>query len=155
MNLRDWYISAGYLRNYIWDILHKYTERTPLNDIDIIYYNTDELDEEIEKEYEQKLVQTTGITIWSVKNQARMHIQNGNKPYKSIEDALSQWPETVTAIGVRLEKDGCLSIVSPYGLEDLFEYRVRKSPLFKDETYYRMRIKKKNWKEIWPKLEIL
>lgn len=154
LKLPDWYVAAGYVRNYIWDTLHSYPNRTPLNDIDVIYYNTDEIDEEIEKKYEQKLERDTGISIWSVKNQARMHIRNGDKPYNSIEDAISQWPETVTAVGIRLERDDNISIISPYGLEDLFEYRVRKSPLFKDETYYRTRINKKNWKEIWPRLVI-
>ncbi|TNJ63033.1 nucleotidyltransferase family protein [Paenibacillus hemerocallicola] len=154
LELPNWYVAAGYVRNYIWDTLHSYPNRTPLNDIDVIYYNPDELDEEIEKKYEQKLERETGISIWSVKNQARMHIRNGDKPYKSIEDAISQWPETVTAVGIRLERDDNISIISPYGLEDLFEYRVRKSPLFKDETYYRSRINKKNWKETWPRLVI-
>nr|WP_026021462.1 nucleotidyltransferase family protein [Paenibacillus senegalensis] len=154
LNLPDWYAAAGYVRNYVWDTLHGYSERTPLNDIDIIYYNADELDEEIEKKYEQILEQETGISIWSVKNQARMHLKNGEMPYSSVEDALSRWPETVTAVGIRLEKDDTLSVISPHGLEDLFELRVRRSPLFMDESYYRARITRKNWKEIWPKLEI-
>lgn len=154
LNLPNGYVAAGYVRNYIWDILHSYTNRTPLNDIDVIYYNTDELDEEIDRKYERKLERETGISIWSVKNQARMHIKNGDKPYKSIEDAISHWPETVTAVGIRLEKDDSVSVISPYGLEDIFEYRVRKSPLFKDEAYYRSRVNKKNWKEIWPRLII-
>ena len=112
------------------------------------------MDEDVEKEYERRLEQETGSSISSVKNQARMHTQNGDKPYKSIEDAISHWPETVTAVGIRLEDDNSISIVSPYGLEDLFEFRVRRSPLFKDVSYYKSRVTKKNWKEIWPKLDI-
>ncbi|WP_438351216.1 nucleotidyltransferase family protein [Paenibacillus sp. FA6] len=154
LNLPNWVVAAGYVRNYIWDTLHGYSTRTPLNDIDIIYYNTEELDEDIEKEYERILEQQTGSSIWSVKNQARMHIRNGDEPYQSIEDAMSHWPETVTAVGIRLEDDNSISLVSPYGLEDLFEFRVRRSPLFKDDSYYKCRVTKKDWKEIWPKLEI-
>lgn len=154
LNLPDWYVAAGYVRNYIWDSLHNYRIRTPLNDIDVIYYNTEEIDEEIEKKYEQKLKLVTGLTIWSVKNQARMHTINGDQPYKSIEDAIGHWPETVTAVGIKLNQDDSISYISPYGLNDIFEYRVRKSPLFKDENCYRARVNKKNWKEIWPKLEI-
>jgi hypothetical protein len=154
LNLSDCYVAAGYVRNYIWDTLHGYSTRTPLNDIDVIYYNREEIDEEIEKEYEWILERETGSSKWSVKNQARMHISNGDQPYKSIEDAISHWPETVTAVGIRLEDDNSLSIISPYGLEDLFEYRVRKSPLFKDDSYYMSRVTKKNWKKLWPRLEI-
>ncbi|WP_311764850.1 nucleotidyltransferase family protein [Paenibacillus agricola] len=154
LNLPDSYIAAGYIRNYIWDVLHDFPERTPLNDIDVVYYNPDELDEENEKTYEQKLKRETGNSLWSVKNQARMHIKNGDQPYHSIEDALSQWPETATAIGVKLENDNRVSVVCPYGLEDIFEFRVKKSPLFKDEGHYRYRVNQKNWKGLWPKLEI-
>jgi len=104
LKLSDWYVSAGYVRNYIWDTLHGYSTRTPLNDIDVIYFNAEEMDEKIEKKYERILEQETGISLWSIKNQARMHIRNGDKPYKSIEEAMSHWPETVTAVGIRLEE---------------------------------------------------
>jgi len=154
LNLPDWYVTAGYVRNYIWDSLHSYQIRTPLNDIDVIYYNTEEMDEEIEKSYEQKLKLVTGISIWSVKNQARMHTINSDEPYKTIEDAISHWPETVTAVGIKLNEDNSISYVSPYGLNDLFEFKVRRSPLFMNEAYYRSRVDKKSWKEIWPELEI-
>ncbi|MHA0855385.1 nucleotidyltransferase family protein [Paenibacillus sp. CMAA1364] len=154
LHLPDGYVAAGYVRNYIWDTLHGYSTRTPLNDIDIIYYNPNQLDEEIDKEYERILNLVTGRLIWSVKNQARMHIRNGVKPYQSVEDAMSYWPETATAVGFRMENDNSISVICPYGLEDLFELRVRKSPLFKDDSFYKTRVIEKNWIEIWPKLEI-
>jgi hypothetical protein len=155
LKLPDWYVTAGYLRNYIWDSLHNYSFRTPLNDIDVIYYNSEEIDEVIDKKYEHILEQKTGISIWSVKNQARMHINNGDQPYKSSEYAISHWPETVTAIGVRLEGNNSLSIASPFGLDDLFEFKVRKSPLFLNESYFLTRVKQKRWQEIWSRLEMV
>jgi hypothetical protein len=33
-----------------------------------------------------------------------MHLKNGDKPYQSALDALSKWPEVVTAIGVRVDE---------------------------------------------------
>lgn len=155
LHLTEGYVAAGYVRNYIWDTLHGYRTRTPLNDIDVIYFDKNKMDEEIEKQYEHRLRQKTGISTWSVKNQARMHIRNGDEPYHCIADAISYWPETVTAVGIRLEEDNSLSFVSPYGLEDIFECRVRRSPLFKDESYYRSRIRSKRWQDIWPKLTII
>lgn len=155
LHLPDWYVAAGYVRNYIWDSLHGTSRRTPLNDIDVIYFNAEELDEEIEKQYEQQLQEKTGSTVWSVKNQARMHIRNGDQPYTSIEDAMSHWPETVTAVGIRLEEDNRITYVSPYGIDDIFEFRIRRSPKFEDESVYQSRVAKKNWRKIWPKLEIL
>ena len=33
LNLPNWLIAAGYVRNYIWDTLHGYSTRTPLNEL--------------------------------------------------------------------------------------------------------------------------
>ncbi len=149
------YIAAGYVRNYVWDYLHGYQTRTPLNDIDVIYYNKDELDEKVEKKLEQQLRQTTGNPLWSVKNQARMHIQNGDRPYLSIEDAISYWPETATAVAITLEADNRITYVCPHGLDDMFECRVMQSPLFKDQAYYQKRVRGKQWEARWPKLTFI
>ena len=48
LNLPDWWICAGFIRNKIWDVLHGYPSDTPLNDIDIIYF--DPVDTSIETE---------------------------------------------------------------------------------------------------------
>jgi hypothetical protein len=39
---------------------------------------------------------------WSVKNQARMHERNADRPYRSASDAMMHSPETATAVGARL-----------------------------------------------------
>ncbi|MCR8644363.1 nucleotidyltransferase family protein [Paenibacillus sp. N1-5-1-14] len=154
LQLPDWYVAAGYIRNYVWDKLHGYEARTPLNDIDVVYYDLSAIDEVYECKIEQQLQDATGKSIWSVKNQARMHMINRNDPYTSSEDALYYWVETVTAVGVRLEEDDSITVVCPFGLEDIFEFRVSRNPLFQDEAYYRARVSKKNWQELWPKLKI-
>ena len=43
LNLPQGYIGAGFVRNAIWDELHNRAEFTPLNDIDVVYFN-DEFD---------------------------------------------------------------------------------------------------------------
>lgn len=154
LELPECYISAGYIRNYIWDYIHRYSKRTPLNDIDVIYYDPNQMNEEVDIQYEQLLIERTGNPIWSVKNQARMHIRNGEAPYKGIEDAISRWPENVTGIAVRLDDDDQITYVCPYGLDAIFEGKVSQSPLFPDRAYYESRVSKKNWTQIWPKLQI-
>jgi hypothetical protein len=154
LQLPDWYAAAGYVRNYIWDRLHGYTTRTPLNDIDVIYYDPQRLDETFEKSCEQRLRERTGLTIWSVKNQARMHVRNGEAPYLSIEDAIKRWPETVTAVAIRLEADDSVSYLCPHGLDEIFECRIKMSPYYSNEAHYRQRVSSKNWLSIWPKLHM-
>ena len=154
LNLPDWIIGAGFVRNKVWDHLHGYTERTPLADIDLIYFDPAHIDELQEKEYDKKLHQLIDVQ-WSTKNQARMHVINGNTPFTSAEDGLAHWIETPTCTGVTLLDNDTLQLIAPYGIEDLVHLRVRPVNPEKDITLYRERVAKKKWKEIWPKLEIL
>ncbi len=39
LGLPDAWIGAGFLRGAVWDRLHGYAERTPLDDIDGIYFD--------------------------------------------------------------------------------------------------------------------
>jgi uncharacterized protein len=55
LNLPDWWICAGFVRAKIWDVLHDFDERTPTPDIDVIYYDSINIDEKTEKHYEKAL----------------------------------------------------------------------------------------------------
>nr|WP_246628297.1 nucleotidyltransferase family protein [Paenibacillus oenotherae] len=155
LQLPQCYIAAGYIRNYIWDELHGYQRRERHNDIDVVYYDASEQSKERDEGLEQALIQATGNGKWSVKNQARMHIKSGDRPYRSTADALSRWPETATAVGARLNGNDSLELCCPHGLIDLFGMVVRRSPLFMDTTYYIGRVKGKGWQEQWPLLTII
>jgi hypothetical protein len=155
LELPDCYIAAGYIRNYIWDRLHGFRNREKHNDIDVVYYDFNDQSENRDIELENRLIKHTGNEKWSVKNQARMHTKNGNSPYVSIDDALSKWPETVTAVGARIDENNNIQTICPYGLEDLFEMTVRRSPLFNDHVYYLNRVNKKEWQKQWPLISVV
>jgi hypothetical protein len=94
---------------------------------------------------------------WSVKNQARMHARNGDSPYQSATDAMRYWPETATAVGVRLGQGGGIELAAPFGLEDLFALRLRPGPRFMTEKYpvFAERVRAKRWQATWPGLTIM
>lgn len=158
LKLPDWWVCAGFVRSKVWDHLHNYTKRTPLGDIDVIYYDENDLDEEREKEYENRLSRLMPGLPWSVKNQARMHEVNDLPPYASSVDAISQFPETATAVGLKLDEKSGLELTAPHGLEDLIGMNVRPTPAFeKDDrlmNVYRNRLESKNWAEKWPEVEV-
>lgn len=158
LNLPDWWVCAGFVRSKVWDYLHGYAERTHLGDIDVIYYDEKDLDEEMEKKYEHRLNGLMPGLPWSVKNQARMHEVNDLPPYDSSVDAISQFPETATALGVKLNERGELEFTSPHGLEDLIAMKICPTPAFEQDerlmkTYWK-RLESKNWKQKWPKVEV-
>jgi len=154
LDLPDWVIGAGFVRNKVWDYLHGYNKpQVDTADIDLVYYDLNGNDKKVDEELSKKLRKETGIG-WEVVNEAYAHKCNSLPPYKSTEDALSQWPETVTAIGVKLES-GKLKLVAPYGIDDLVNLIIRPSPKFTDINKVKERVKQKRWLEKWPKLKVL
>ena len=65
LNLTDGWVCAGLIRNKVWDKLHNTT--TPINDIDVIYFDTSDISWEIEKELEKKLSYLLPNQPWTVK----------------------------------------------------------------------------------------
>ena len=155
LDLPDWWVCAGFVRSKVWDTLHGY-ERTTLPDIDVVYYDASCLEEHIEKELEERLHARAPGLPWSVKNQARMHIANGEESYASSTDAISKFPETATALGVRLDKRGRLELTAPCGVEDAWGLIVRPTPHFaatpERMAVYRKRVAKKQWQAKWPRV---
>jgi hypothetical protein len=133
----------------------KSNDRGKHNDIDVVYFDRENLSEERDHSLENTLRLQTGNEKWSVKNQARMHVKNENPPYKSTYDAIAHWPETATAVGAMLDSNNDIKIISPYGLEDLFHMVVRRAPLFQNKEYYINRVKSKDWISQWPRLKII
>ena len=152
LHLPDCWVGAGFVRNKIWDHKHN-NKRTSLNDVDIIYFDNNDTSKASELILEEQLKTMNPSVNWSVKNQARMHVRNGNLPYKNCYEAISYWPETATAIAIKLNSDNQIEYIAPYGLNDLFNLIVRPTPNF-DLTTYRNRITNKGWKHTWKKLVI-
>lgn len=95
---------------------------------------------------------------WSVTNQARMHARHGHAPYGSVAGALRHWPETATAVAARLDADGRVVLLAPWGLDDLLALRIRPTPPFDTPAGHavvRARLAAKRWVERWPRVKIL
>src|SRR5690606_25751082 len=92
--LPDWAIGAGFLRGLVWDRLCGFASRTPLNDIDIVYFDTTDTGRDRENAAEAQLHAWRPDQVWSVRNMARMHLRNGDASYRDTEDAISHWLET-------------------------------------------------------------
>lgn len=155
LQLPQSYIAAGYIRNYVWDRLHGFDYRGRHSDIDVVYYDPADCSEERDARLEDELKSLTGNPKWSVKNQARMYVRNGEQPYSSTWDAMRRWPEVATAVGASMGEEGQVQFICPYGVKDLFELIIRRSPLFPDRAYYLERVHKKEWKKQWPLLNVI
>ena len=70
-------------------------------------------------------------------------------------DAVKKFPDTASAIICKMNVDGELEAIAPYGSRDLFEISVRPTAHFKQSSArmerYHERLGEKNWIEIGPK----
>jgi len=153
LNLNDWCLAAGFVRNLIWDKLHGFESPTPLNDVDFIYFDPNNVSDTFDKEHEAALTDSSKYP-WSVKNQARMHIRNNDLPYMSTSDAMSYWVEIETAIGARIEPSGEITLVAPFGLNRLFEFTVTINSKRIKQADFQHRVNSKGWLKTWPKLAV-
>lgn len=168
LHLPDWWIGAGFVRSKVWDYLHGYEIRTPLPDVDLIYFDPSdftkaeagEYSTKAEDKYQEILNKHKELCVkWSVTNQARMHIYHHRKPYINSEEALSEWAETATCIGVCLKK-GELRMIALHGMNDLANLILRPIPGYKSKykfepNMFNKRISEKNWFSRWPKLRTI
>ncbi len=161
LDLPDCWVGAGFVRALIWDHLHGHPESTPLDDVDVIYYNAEQTDRVAEQRHEGLLTALwpadQPAVPWSVKNQARMHRRNGDAPYADTGDALRHWLETPTAVAVRMDDEGALELLAPLGVDDLLAMRIAPTPHARKRRLdaYRERVLAKPWMRQWPKLDLI
>lgn len=154
LNLPDWMIGAGFVRNKVWDYLHGYTsEKVPTNDLDLIYFDKNNQNETEDERLSRMLQEKTGLN-WEVVNQAYTHIWHNREPYLDTEEALSDWVETPTCVAVSL-RNGQIRLHAPLGIEDLVNLVVRRNDKCSDSLSYQERVTSKGWVEKWPKLKII
>ena len=151
LKLSDCWIAAGFIRNLVWDYLHQQT--TQLNDIDVIFFDAQNLHQERENEVLEQLKKRAPDLPWSVKNQAIMHSQNGDPPYRDCKDAMSYWPEKQTAVAVRLNRDDQIELIHCFALEHLFSKKITHNPKRARSTFD-YRVGKKAWLSTWNGLRL-
>jgi uncharacterized protein len=137
LDLPDWRIVSGAVYQTVWNAL---TGREPdygVRDYDLFYFDGSDLSYEAEdvairraaKAYPPEL-----SPLVEVRNQARVHLwfeAHFGEPYGPLscsDEALSRFVAPAFAVGVRLERDGRLDILAPFGLDDLFAMRLRPNP---------------------------
>jgi hypothetical protein len=156
LGLPDCWIGAGFIRNTVWDVLHgRDIDVARLNDVDVIFFHPSDPRKQREADLEHRLRALAPGAIWSVKNQARMHLRNGDAPYRGTFDAVAHWAETATAIAARSSR-GKVEVMAPHGVSDLASLVVRPSPAFRHKMeVYRERVARKDWPSRWPRLTML
>ena len=156
LGLDDSWLAAGAVRNMIWNALSGQPTFDKATDMDVVFYDESISDQEIAK-VQDSLNRTYPEYRWELTNQAKMHHYSPrSKPYTSTCDAVSKYPETCTALALKLDSQGEITVFAPYGFDDLLGFEVRPTPHFaacpERMAVYHHRIGSKDWSDKFPRL---
>ena len=137
LDLPDWLVFSGAVYQ---PVLNHLTGRAPdyaIKDYDLAYFDASDTSYEAEDAVIRRVAaafEPPFDRLVEVRNQARVHLWFEDKfgePYAPLgasAEALERFVSATFAVGVRLEADDRLSIMAPFGLDDLFALRIRPNP---------------------------
>jgi len=161
LELAEWCIGAGAIRNLVWDTLHGKHAPSKLSDVDVAYFDLTDISSQRDQDLQRKLLELRPSMPWEVTNQAGVHqwfeahFGHAVEPLKSLLEAVASWPEFATAVGISLGQDNALRVIAPHGLEDLFAIVVRRNPVRVSVETYRERVAQKRYPERWPRVKVV
>ncbi|MCF1496355.1 nucleotidyltransferase family protein [Agrobacterium vitis] len=158
--LPDSWLVAGAVAQTVWNHVFGFPPVYGIQDIDIVYFDPDDLSEDSEAEHSARIrAAFSGLPVWiDVKNQARVHSWYEAKfgysinPYTSTAEAITTFPTTAAAVGLRPGQAN-LELCAPYGLSDLLSAVVRPNKKQITREIYEKKIDR--WIKLWPELAII
>jgi hypothetical protein len=156
----DWLLGAGAVRTAVWDRLHGFDPSEP-KDVDVVFFDPDDLSPARDAQVEQALRDRAPQIPWDTKNQAAVHLWYPRRfgyevePLTSSADGVATWPETAVCVGLRLDGHDRLTVVAPYGLDDLLGLVHRRNPRRVSVEEYERRLRDKRIAQRWPNARIV
>lgn len=161
LGLPQWRLVAGCLYQTVWNVLTRRPRGTGIKDYDIAYFDASDVSWEAEDEVIRQVAAATRGFVGPVeiRNQARVHLwfeRRFGTPYPPLDGtdaALGRYSSIVHAVGVRLEPDGRLDVVAPFGLDDLFAMVIRPNRALDNRLPHAA--KAARVKAIWPEVIVI
>ena len=158
--LPDCWLVAGAVAQTVWNHAFGLPLTHGINDVDIVYFDADDLSEESEANHTARVRDMfSDLPAWiDVKNEARVHCWYEAKfgypisPYASTLDAITSFPTTATAVGLRPHNDA-LEFCAPFGLSDLLNGVVRPNKKQITQPIYEQKVNR--WTAVWPGLKVV
>lgn len=154
-----WMVAGAIVQTY-WNSAHGFSPLHGISDIDLIYFDPDDLTEESENEHSMRInrrYDDLGIKL-DVKNEARVHQWYEDRfgypidAYTSAESAMETFPTTAGAIGVR-PVGQALEAFAPFGFDDLINLVIKPNKRQITRAIYVEKVAR--WKPNWPQVRFL
>jgi len=132
LDLPDWFLVSGAIYNVVWNWLTGRPALLGVKDADLFYCDASDLSYEAEDAVIQRaalMFSDLPVPV-EIRNQARVHLWyeghfgTATTPIGSSREGIDRFACFTHSVGVRLQEDGRLEVYAPYGLDDLFSFRL-------------------------------
>ena len=159
----DAWIGAGVLRDLVWGERYGAGFRPDeVRDVDVAFFDPSDLSRTNDDRVTEGLQRRLPSIPWEAKNQAAVHTWYSAKfggaaaePLTSISDAVGTWPETATAVAVRLGTDDVIEICAPLGIADLLNGVWQRNPRRVDIQRSLARLARHQPSARWPRVSVI
>lgn len=161
LRLSDSWLVAGAIYNIVWNRLTGQPSLHGVKDIDLFYCDARDLSYEAEDREIQRAATVFAHLPLPVelRNQARVHLWFPEKfgvevaPLVSSEESLLRYASKTHAVAARLDERGALQIAAPFGLDDLFSFRIVPNPVIDNKVAHTAKAARA--KRHWPQLTVV
>ena len=158
--LPDHLLVAGAIYNLVWNRLTGRPDLTGINDIDVFYYDASDIGWDAEDVVIKRLgAQFAHLPIpVQVRNQARVHLWFPQKfgtafePLVSSTEMLGRYASKTHSVAARLEADDTLTIIAPFGLDDIFSFRITPNPVLDNKKAHEAKAARAQ--SMWPEITV-
>lgn len=160
MALPDWWLVSGAIYNTVWNALTGRDPLTGIKDIDLFYFDGSDTS----YDGEDRVIRR-GQTIFGdlpkpveIRNQARVHLwfeRHFGVPYPplcSSREGIDRFASRTHAVAIRLTEGDALDVYAPYGLDDMFSFRIRPNRLVDNRATHEA--KGRRALSIWPEVTL-
>jgi hypothetical protein len=159
--LPDWLIVSGVLYNAVWNHLTGRPSGHGVKDIDLFYFDAADLSWEAEDAVIRAAAALfDGLPApVEIRNEARVHLwfeERFGQPYPqlaSAAQALEYFAARTHAVGLKLDAAGLPELVAPFGLDDIFSFRLTPNRVLDNRRTYEEKAARA--RRNWPEIEIV
>ncbi|GAA4210939.1 nucleotidyltransferase family protein [Actinocatenispora rupis] len=159
--LPDAWVGAGVLRDLVW--CERYGDGfvpAAVRDVDVAYHEAAEVGRDGDARATARLHGLRPDVPWEATNQAAVHLwyaeffgADAPEPLASTAAGIATWPETATAVAVRLSDGDHVDVCAPYGLDDLLDGVWRRNPARVTVAESRRRLARQRGR--WPRVRFV
>lgn len=152
--LPDWWVVSGAIYNQVWNHLTGRPEMYGVKDIDLFYFDPDLSWEAEDRHIHEATLRFPPSPPVELRNQARVHLwypDHFGIPYTALKDSresIDRFASRTHAVGIRLTER--IEIYAPYGLDDIFSFRLTPNPLIDNRKTHEAKAVRQM--ALWPEL---